>query len=344
MKVLIVDDEKDICKYLQRELRKEGCEVEYTTSPLDLIGRLSDAAKGEKPYELLLLDIRMPKRGGFELMKDIRDARLDPDVIIITGYGDEDKAIEAIHLGAVDYLRKPISLEELHTAIFRVEQKRARKQEQALIHSILVVDDEQELCARIKRELENERYQVGVGYDGAEGLEYFKNNRVDIVITDIKMPVMDGLEMLEKCREIRNNFRSIVITGFGDHEKAIRALKFGAFDYLRKPISIGELITVTESAVDHLMIKRGLLAHARQVEIEAALKTRYAARLKREKHFSDNIINTIPDSLLVLDKDLRIKRANRSFYETFQTETEKVIGTRITEIFGDENSRLSSEL
>ncbi|HBR10505.1 TPA: hypothetical protein DD712_04590 [Candidatus Acetothermia bacterium] len=69
-----------------------------------------------------------------------------------------------------------------------------------------------------------------------------------------------------------------------------------------------------------------------------------AAEIRREKVFSQNIVATVPDSLLVLDKDLRIKSANRTFYETFQTEPEKVIGSRITDILGDEDGRLSAEL
>ncbi|MCL0097374.1 PAS domain S-box protein, partial [Dehalococcoidia bacterium] len=69
-----------------------------------------------------------------------------------------------------------------------------------------------------------------------------------------------------------------------------------------------------------------------------------AAEIRREKVFSQNIVATVPDSLLVLDKDLRIKSANRTFYETFQTEPEKVIGSSITDILGDEDGRLSAEL
>ena len=68
------------------------------------------------------------------------------------------------------------------------------------------------------------------------------------------------------------------------------------------------------------------------------------AEIRREKRFSENIIATVPESLLVLDADLRIKSANRSFYEKIQTEPEKVIDTRITEILGDEDGRLSTAL
>ncbi|MCL0058184.1 PAS domain S-box protein [Dehalococcoidia bacterium] len=84
----------------------------------------------------------------------------------------------------------------------------------------------------------------------------------------------------------------------------------------------------------------GVVAGAKDItELKLA-----AAEIRREKVFSQNIVATVPDSLLVLDKDLRIKSANRTFYETFQTEPEKVIGSSITDILGDEDGRLSAEL
>jgi|GEM_PF-503376 len=345
MKVLIVDDEAEICKWLQRELRKEGYEVDYTTSPVGVQEKIKEAKEKGKAYELLLLDLRMPQMNGFELLQEIREARLGLDVVIITGYGDEDKATEAIRLGAFDYLRKPISLEELRTAVFRVRQKRAAEQKKALKHCVLVVDDEPDLCERIKRELEKEGcYEVAVAHDGVEGLEYFTTNRVDAVIADIKMPRMDGLEMLDKCREITDDFVSIVITGFGDHETAIEALKLGAFDYLKKPVSLDELITSVSKGIEVLELRRGLAARKRELEIEGAVKEQYAKKIEREKNFSANIIATVPDSLLVLDRDLRIKNANLSFYNVFQTEPEKVMGTRITDIFRGDGGKLSTEL
>ncbi|MDP2844655.1 MAG: response regulator [Candidatus Methanoperedens sp.] len=254
MKVLIVDDEVEICRHLQRELKKEGCEVEYTTSPLDVMERLYDAKRQKMPYELIILDLRMPGVNGFEVLRRIREAELDLDAVIITAYGDEDKAAEAVRLGAVDYLRKPISLEELHTAIFRVQQKRTEVAKKALRHRILVVDDDKDICARMKRELDKEGYQVAIAYDGVESLDYFKNNRVDVVIADIKMPGMSGLELVRRCREISDDCVFIIITGYGDHETAIEALRLGVFNYLKKPVMLEELIVSVDKGIEPLVI------------------------------------------------------------------------------------------
>jgi DNA-binding NtrC family response regulator len=84
------------------------------------------------------------------------------------------------------------------------------------------------------------------------------------------MPGMSGLEMLQKCNEITNDFVSIIITGHGALEKAIGALKLGVFDYLKKPISVEELILSVSKGIDLLMLRRSLSARKRELELEKA--------------------------------------------------------------------------
>ncbi|MBU0482857.1 MAG: response regulator, partial [Proteobacteria bacterium] len=349
MRVLIVDDELEICQRLQRELQKEGYEVEYTTSPVGVLEKLKNAEKEARAYALLLLDLRMPRVDGLSLLKEIREARLDLDVVIITGYGDEDKAIESIRLGAVDYLPKPISLDALHTVVFRVQQKRAVKEKRALEYSVLVVDDEKGLCARIKRELDKEGYRTAVAYDGAEGLDYFSHNRVDAAIVDIKMPHMSGLEMLEKCRQISDDFVSIIITGHGDHERAVQALQLGVFNYLRKPISLEELVTSVSKGIELLHLRRGLAARRRELEIETALKEQYAQNLERmveerteelreTRDHLDNLIRYANAPIIVWNPANEISIFNQAF-EKLSGRTEAEMMGRPLDVLFPEDSR-----
>ena len=127
MKVLIVDDEIEICRRLKRELQKEGHEVEYRTSPLYVLEELKRARRDGEPYNLLLLNVRMPEMDGLTLFSHIREERLGVEVIIMTGYREEQTMIEAIRLSARNYLTKPVSLEELDTALSQVHNKQSRR-------------------------------------------------------------------------------------------------------------------------------------------------------------------------------------------------------------------------
>lgn len=257
MKILIVDDEIEICKRLQRELQKEGHEVEYRTSPLNILEELKKARRNGEPYNLLLLNIRMPGIDGLTLLRSIREERVGVEVIITTGYRDEQIVIEAIRLSAENYLNKPISLEELDAVLSHVHKKTVEEKRKDEKYHILVIDDEKDLCTRIKRELDKEGYHVAAAYTAEECIEYFKKNKVDVLIADIRMPRMSGLEMLERCREITSDFVSIVITGHGNHETAKKALKLYAHDYLRKPLSLDALITSVKKGIEHLNALRG---------------------------------------------------------------------------------------
>ncbi|MBA4349391.1 MAG: hybrid sensor histidine kinase/response regulator, partial [Thermodesulfovibrio sp.] len=230
-------------------------------------------------------------------------------------------------------------LKELSTALFRVEQKRMREAKKTLKHSILVVDDEKELCARIKHELDKEGYQTAVAYDGVEGLDYFKNCRVDVVIADIRMPKMDGLEMLKACKESTDDFISIIITGHGDHETAIEALKLSVFSYLKKPISLEELVVSVEKCIDLLLLRRGLSARRRELEIETVLKEQYAKNLEkmieektkalRESEEKFRVISAAAcDAIITMDNEGKISYWNEA--------AEKIFGYSVQEALGKE--------
>ena len=355
MKILIVDDKEIVCTQLEREIRKEGFKVEYRISPLSVLEDLKKAKRNGEPYNLLFLNIRMPGMDDFELLEKIRKERLNLSVIFITGYDDEEKAIKAIRLGAFDYLNKPISLKELHTAIFRVKQKIEREEKKSFSRSVLVVDDEKDLCDHVKHELNKEGYLVIAAYNGDEGLDYFKNNRVDIVIADLKMHIMSGLEMIKHCREVTDDFISIITTGHGDQEAAIEALRMGVFNYLRKPISLEELIISVNKGIDLLFLQRALSAHKRELEIESAIKNQYANNLEkiieeRTKELQQSyqkLQKTMESTINIIDKiaevrdpytaghQLKVSKLATAIAQEMKLPQDKIEGTRIASLIHD---------
>jgi len=115
---------------------------------------------------------------------------------------------------------------------------------------ILIVEDEKSMREVLKILLEGERYEVVSASDGLEGLSYLTNDIFDLVITDIKMPKVNGFELLKKTKEISPDTIVIMITAFGTTEAAIEAMKSGAYDYINKPFKIDEIRLIVEKAFE----------------------------------------------------------------------------------------------
>ena len=120
------------------------------------------------------------------------------------------------------------------------------------MQKILIIEDE----AAIRRVLtkilseENETYQVEDAEDGIIGLEKIKNNDYDLVLCDIKMPKMDGVEVLEAVKKIKPEIPMVMISGHGDMETAIQTMRLGAFDYISKPPDLNRLLNTVRNALD----------------------------------------------------------------------------------------------
>ena len=124
------------------------------------------------------------------------------------------------------------------------------------IPRILVVDDEMIVCESCKRILEEEGYEVEAALSGKEAFEKMKANPFDIVITDLKMPGIDGMEVLRTFRKEYPDSIIIMITGFSTVETAVEAMKLGAFDYIPKPFTPDEVSIVVKKAIE----KKSLMA------------------------------------------------------------------------------------
>jgi len=115
---------------------------------------------------------------------------------------------------------------------------------------ILVIDDEKAIRNTLKEVLEYEKHEVDVAEDGASGIELFSNNTYDIVLCDIKMQKMDGIEVLEKIMAVSTATPVVMVSGHGNIDTAVEAIKKGAYDFLEKPLDLNRLLITIRNAMD----------------------------------------------------------------------------------------------
>jgi len=115
---------------------------------------------------------------------------------------------------------------------------------------ILVIDDERQIRKALKEVLEFEDYEVECAEDGLMALEMIENSQYDVIMSDIKMPKMDGLELLDKILEKMNDVPIIMMSAHGNIETAVEALKKGAYDYIEKPVDLNRLNITVKKALE----------------------------------------------------------------------------------------------
>ncbi len=178
---------------------------------------------------------------------------------------------------------------------------------------ILVVDDEESIREFFEIMLKREGYEVLTAVNGAQALETLKKTQVDLVISDIQMPEMSGLELLTKARELDPETLMIMITAFGSTETAVEAMKLGAYDYVQKPFKIDEVKIVIRQALEKRSLK------LENVQLKRELGTKYAF---------DNIIGGAPPMMRIYEMVRRVANTKSSVLITGESGTGKELIAR----------------
>lgn len=119
---------------------------------------------------------------------------------------------------------------------------------------ILVIDDERAIRNTLKEILEYEKHEVDLAEDGPTGIELFQKGCYEAVLCDIKMPQMDGIEVLEKLQEHSSETPVIMISGHGNIDTAVDAIKKGAFDFIEKPLDLNRILITIRNATDKTLL------------------------------------------------------------------------------------------
>ena len=232
LRVLVVDDNEEFCKNVTDILELKGYEV---MSAYDGFKGL-EAVK-ENGFNLVLMDVKMPVMDGVEAYKKIKEIAADTPVIMVTAFAVEDLIREALQQGAYGSLKKPIDFDQLLELIEQATGKGTM---------ILVADDDENLCANIQEVLSDKGYRVSVAYDGNEAIDKAEKHNFDIMLLDMKLPALNGLETYLAIREFRPDVVTIIITGYQQETSKLvqRALQESVYTCLEKPIDMDRLVSL----------------------------------------------------------------------------------------------------
>lgn len=194
---------------------------------------------------------------------------------------------------------------------------------------ILVVDDEKGIREGCRRILAGEGYTVDVAENGNAGLELVKTNNYDLLIIDLMMPGMGGLEMMSRVREIDAEVIMIVITGFATIETAVDAIKHGAYDYIPKPFTPESLVAVVNRGLE----TRRLRLQTRKLMEERDQKLLELASEKSKMHA---IINSMADGVLVVNRENQLVLWNPALIKMLNINGQIESGKNIEDIITDE--------
>jgi PAS domain S-box-containing protein len=179
---------------------------------------------------------------------------------------------------------------------------------------LLVVDDEEGIREVLDITLTDAGYEVLTAENGFTGFDMVKTHKPGIVLTDIRMPGMDGMALLKSIKQSFPDIEVIMITGYGDANLAIESLKIGAVDFISKPVNQDVLEIALKRANDRIRVREKLADHTRNLEFLVAEKTRKLA--ESEKRYVQ-LFNESPAFITILDENFQIVESNNRFREQF---------------------------
>ena len=199
---------------------------------------------------------------------------------------------------------------------------------------LLLIDDEPDILRVLSRSLQADGYEVSTALSGGAGLGEFARGPCDIVITDIKMPGMDGIEVLKRIKELAPATEVIIITGHGDIDSAVEALHFGASDFINKPVRDEALAIALKRARDKIDIRRRLREYTHDLEKKIQAAT---TELRRRSNFLAKLIRSSNDGIVATDDHLRIVVFNPGAERIFGHSQEEILNRRrLPELLSEE--------
>jgi two-component system, NtrC family, response regulator HydG len=228
IRVFIVDDDKDLAESLSIALEGSGCEVEIAHS-----GEEAVRIFREKDFDIAFMDVKLPGMNGVESFLEIKKMKPGAKVVMMTGYSVEQLLEQALDNGAWGILHKPIDMNVLLEHLENIGEQ-----------GVLVVDDDPDFITSTQDFLAHSGYRVFVASNGEEAIQSLRSKAVDVLILDLRMPILNGLETCIQLKKEGVFVPTIIVTAFAEEEKnALDMLCLMPFcGLLKKPFDPKDLI------------------------------------------------------------------------------------------------------
>jgi CheY-like chemotaxis protein len=264
--VLVVDDEAVVLTVLREALRRGGYRVTTAASAEEAMDLMQ-----KRRFDLVLTDKNLPGASGLDVLRAARALTPSPAIVLITGYTSYDSAVEALDIGAHDYIEKPIrDVEDLR---FRIRRALSRRDEQLArpkpkaagssskpgderVGRVLVVEVEGARRQLIADYL-GKRHHVTAAKDGDEALSLLKRETFDLVLADRHLPGTSGLRVIEHAQRLLPHCASVLYTAYPSYDSVKEAFATGVDAYLVRPSE--DLKKLAEKVAEALGGRGGIL-------------------------------------------------------------------------------------
>jgi len=333
IRVLIADDHAVVRQGLRTFLELQD-DIEVVADVAD--GEAALRAAAEHEPDVVLMDLVMPGGGGVEAIRALRTTRPEARVLVLTSFLDDDKVFPAVRAGAAGYLLKDVEPAELVRAIRTVDDG------EALLHPavaarlmeefseterpaaeprspwrwpvteirVLIADDHAVVRQGLRTflELQDDIEVVADVADGEAALRAAAEHEADVVLMDLVMPGIGGVEAIRRLREVRPAARVLVLTSFLDDEKLFPAVRAGAAGYLLKDVEPAELVRAIRAVGDgEALLHPAVAARLMEEFSESERPAAEEALTAREREVLELIARGLPNKLIARDLEIAEK-------------------------------------
>lgn len=235
IKVMVVDDDPMLLSLLTDTLDTIG----YTSVSVPDAESALTLLKDGSDVNIIISDINLPGIDGLELVRQVKRFSLEIPVILITGVSMNGIRSRAYREGADGFLDKPFRISVVESMMQRLLKHGSLRGA-----TVLLIDDNPKYRDVVKDLLKELNFDPIVAKNGSEALEIIKQNRIDIVVTDLMMPGMDGLELARKIKDVSPSSHLIIYSGITPDAAQESEIKSAADAFLKKPVSLEKVSEV----------------------------------------------------------------------------------------------------